>query len=107
MQIINGHLHVGQESLVRQLLGALHRARHRLRLGAGPFRCPHRLRQVALTAEEIDKRRRMAVPGDAPGKVFVEVGVTPDVVDDENRATPETGRRQGHELSQGGAVAGG
>ncbi len=48
----------------------------------------------------------MAVPSDAPGKVLVEVGVTPDVVDDENRATPETGRRQGYELSQGRAVAG-
>ena len=49
----------------------------------------------------------MAVTGDAAGKVLVEVGVPPDVVDDENRATPETGRRQGDELSQRGAVANG
>src|SRR6202011_5730281 len=48
----------------------------------------------------------MAVPGDAPGQVLVEVGVTPDVVDEENRPAPKPGRRQRDKLTQGRTITG-
>jgi hypothetical protein len=40
------------------------------------------------------------VLGDPSRQFLVEVGVSPDVVDDEDRTTPKSSRRESQELSQ-------
>ena len=60
-----------------------------------------------MAPKEVDQSRGMPMLRDAPRQIPIEVGIAPDVVDDQDRAPAKTGRRFSQELPQRGAVAGG
>jgi hypothetical protein len=98
-------LSVGEEAVVAQLRLPGSGTRHRVRRQRF-FWGTHVLREFPLTPKKIHQRGCEPLGGDPPRQLLVEVGETPDVVNDQDGPVGEAVRRSSEELTQCSAVIG-